>query len=104
MAVVARHFGLWSINPIRIVYKGEHILNGDTLFSLAVGTLAGHEERGEERFSIRLSKENMVYYEIFSFTTPAGILPKLAYPLERMVLRSFAHNSAAAIMRLCKKC
>jgi uncharacterized protein (UPF0548 family) len=104
MAVVSRHFGLWSINPVRIVYKGEHNINGDTLFSFAVGTLAGHEEKGEERFSIRLSQGNMVYYEIFSFTTPAGILLKLAYPLEKMVLRSFAHNSAAAIMRFCKKC
>lgn len=102
MAVVARHFGLWSINPIRIVYKGERNINGDTQFSLAVGTLAGHEEKGEERFSIRLSKEMKVFYEIFSFNTPAGILPKLAYPLEKIVLRSFSRDSAAAVMQYCK--
>jgi uncharacterized protein (UPF0548 family) len=103
MAVVTRHFGLWSINPVKVVYKGELQQKGDTIFSLAVGTLAGHEEKGEERFTIRLTKENKVFYQLFSFTKPAGILLMLAYPMERIVLHSFASNSADAIARLCKK-
>jgi uncharacterized protein (UPF0548 family) len=102
MAVVARHFGIWSINPIRVVYIVDRTYNDYAVFSLAVGTLGGHEEKGEERFSVRLSSENKVYYEIFSFNTPAGILPEIAYPLERIVLHSFARNSANAIAQFVK--
>src|SRR3954463_4058822 len=49
VAVLARHFGFWSLNPVRIVY----VLQEDQplrRYGFAVGTLPGHAEQGEERF------------------------------------------------------
>lgn len=103
MAVAARHFGLWSVNPVRIVYKGEHFDNGEHFFSLAVGTLSGHEESGEEKFTTRLSKDNRVFYEVYSFHKPSRLILKIAYPVVNLVLKRFYLYSAEAIIKYCKK-
>lgn len=103
MAVVARHYRLWTVNPVRIVYKGERYDNEDQLYCLAVGTLAGHVARGEERFTIRFTPENQVYYEHFSFNTPSKYLLKLVYPMMRLGIDQFARGSAEAILKFSEK-
>jgi uncharacterized protein (UPF0548 family) len=51
VAVLIRHLGFWSLNAARIVYVLED--RGATQkYGFAYGTLAGHAERGEERFSV----------------------------------------------------
>jgi uncharacterized protein (UPF0548 family) len=53
VGVLGRHFGLWSLNACRIVYvieEKEALLL--KRYGFAFGTLPGHVERGEERFTV----------------------------------------------------
>ena len=100
LAVVARHFGIWSVNPVRIVYRGERRTGEARLFSLAAGTLCGHQECGEERFSIRFS-DTEVWYELFSFYKPSHVLLKAIFPLIKLVLNRFNRESSQAVADFC---
>src|SRR5919199_5635029 len=84
VGVLVRHYGFWSLNPARIVYLVEG--SGEVKrFGFGYGTLPGHAERGEERFSVEWSREDdTVHYEVFAFSRPNHPLAWLGYPLARL--------------------
>ncbi len=88
--------GLWFLNPCRVVYAE---LSADSnLAAFAYGTLCGHVESGEERFTVSFNPVTQeVVYEIAAFSRPAIILTKLGYPLTRRLQRRFALSSAEAL-------
>ena len=98
VGVLAWHYGFWSLNPARIVYLVEE--TGDVeRFGFGYGTLPGHAERGEERFSIEWNREDeSVYYDVFAFSMPRHILAWLGFPFVRMLQRRFARDSKKAMV------
>jgi uncharacterized protein (UPF0548 family) len=102
VAVRARHLGLWSLNACRIIYtleeEGERCRNG-----FAFGTLPGHVEEGEERFTVEWERHSdAVWYELFAFARPKALLAQLGYPLTRLIQRRFARSSFGAMKRACQ--
>jgi len=97
VAMVARSFGLWSLNACRIVY----VVNEDgKRFGFAYGTLPGHVESGEERFLIeRDMTDGSVWYDILAFSRPRHILAHLGYPWVRRLQTRFREDSGAAMQR-----
>jgi uncharacterized protein (UPF0548 family) len=96
MAVIARLFGLWSLNACRIVY----VVDEARRFGFAYGTLPEHAESGEERFTVEWRQEDdAVWYDILAFSRPHQLLPRLGYPIARRLQKRFARNSAAAMRR-----
>jgi uncharacterized protein (UPF0548 family) len=98
VGVVGRHLGLRSLNACRIAYAHED--EGPSLkrFGFAVGTLPGHVERGEERFTVEWhAADDSVYYEVFAFSRPAHPLVKAASPLAHLIQRRFALDSLRSI-------
>ncbi|HLY20672.1 MAG TPA: DUF1990 domain-containing protein [Bryobacteraceae bacterium] len=98
VAVLAHHFGFWSLNASRIVYivdeGGDH-----PEFGFAYGTLEAHAEIGEERFTVEWRPEDQtVWYNIYAFSRPKG-LAKVGYPLSRSLQKSFARESLEAMRR-----
>jgi uncharacterized protein (UPF0548 family) len=93
VGVLGRHYGLWSLNACRITYTIED--EGPVRrYGFAVGTLPGHVERGEERFTVEWhATDDSVYYELFAFSRPAHPLAMAAPPLARLVQRRFARDS-----------
>ena len=101
VATLVRVSGLWLLSPCRVIYvePGE---TGEDHVAFAYGTLTGHVERGEERFSLRLdATTGEVIYEILAFSRPAIWLTRLGYPLARALQRRFAYASADALARVC---
>jgi uncharacterized protein (UPF0548 family) len=95
VAVLVSHFGFWSLNACRIVY----VIDEPERFGFAYGTLRGHAEIGEERFSVELvPRDGSVWYDVYAFSRP-GALARLAYPLSRSLQRRFAADSKAAMLR-----
>jgi uncharacterized protein (UPF0548 family) len=92
--VRAYHCGFWSPNPARIVNLVEE--TGDVKrFGFGYGTLPGHAERGEERFSVEWNGEDgCVYYEVFAFSRPKHLLARL--PIRRALQRRFARDSKSS--------
>ena len=73
-------------------------------FGFGYGTLPGHAESGEERFSIEWDPaDDSVHYDIFAFSRPNWWLARLGYPLVRRCQKTFARASAARMIDLQKK-
>ncbi len=88
--------GLWWLAACRIVYVFEEA--GPVRRSgFAYGTLPGHLERGEERFSVERHGDGSVWYELCAFSRPRHPLARLGYPLVRRLQRRFVRESQAAM-------
>lgn len=93
VSLLVWHYGFWSLNAARIVYLVEE--SGEVeRFGFGYGTLPGHSERGEERFSVEWRREdNTVHYDVFAFSRPKHPLAWLGYPFARMLQKRFARDS-----------
>lgn len=98
-AAVARHWGLWSVNCCRVVYAPEAEDEAGDTFACAIGTLAVHSERGEERFAVVRAADETVRFELLAYATPAHPLARLGAPIAVQVQRRFARDAAAAMHR-----
>lgn len=93
VAMVSRHFGIWSVDFCRVIYvlKAEREESTLERTGFGYGTLPGHAVRGEEAFSIEwhpASEE--VWYDIYSFSLPARPLVRAIAPIARAAQRRFA--------------
>jgi len=55
----------------------------DTVAGFAYGTLAGHPERGEERFTLTLAPTGEVFFDIVAFSAPGRWFTRVGAPLGR---------------------
>ena len=99
VAVQARHFGFWSLNACKVV----SVIEEERKFGFAYGTLKGHVEKGEERFTIEWEANDSVWYDIFAFSKPGRLLVKLTKPLAQRLQKRFARDSLARMKALCGK-
>lgn len=65
--------------PVRVVY----LVHGSRERGFAYGTLAGHPEIGEERFTIRLDDDGVVVAEIRAFSRAGRWFTRLGGPVAR---------------------
>jgi uncharacterized protein (UPF0548 family) len=91
--VVAYALGLWWLNAARIVY----VIDEPRRFGFAYGTLPGHVERGEERFSVEWLDDGEVWYDLLAFSRPHYWGARVARPLARRLQRRFVRLSQAAM-------
>jgi uncharacterized protein (UPF0548 family) len=99
VAVLARHFGFWSLHPSRIVFLVDDDDARMRRIGFAYGTLQGHGERGEETFIIEwLHADDSVWYDLRSFSRPGQQLTALGYPVTRMLQKRFARESTRRML------
>ena len=99
VGVLGRHFGLWSLNACRIAYTIEEEGSLMKRYGFAFGTLPGHVERGEERFTVEWDRaDDSVSYEVFAFARPAHPLARTGQPFVRLVQRRFAADSLRSMV------
>lgn len=99
VAVLVRHYGFWSLNACRVVYLLDE-QGAPRRRGFAYGTLAGHAEVGEERFSVEWDEgDGAVWYDLYAFSRPGHPLARAGYPLSRALQRRFAKASKAAMVR-----
>ena len=100
IAVLARHFGFWSLHPARIIFLIDDDDGQMRKSGFAYGALEGHGEQGEETFIIEWRHaDDGVWYDLRSFSKPGRLLAKLGYPLTRMLQRRFARESTQTMFR-----
>jgi uncharacterized protein (UPF0548 family) len=96
VAVLARHFGFWSLNGCRIVYTIET----ENDFGFAYGTLTNHAESGEEIFQVSLDPgTGSVSYLIRATSRPRAPMARLGSPIARSLQARFRRDSAVALAR-----
>ncbi len=98
VAALVSHFGFWSLNPCRVVYTIDEASDEIERYGFAYGTLVGHGEIGEERFSVELHTDGAVWYDLYAFSRP-GNVARLGAPIARALQKRFARDSKAAMVR-----
>ena len=97
VAVLIRHFGLWSLNGARVVYQTAR---DQHRFGFAYGTLTNHEESGEELFEIAMDpRSGEVTYRIRAISWPQSWRARLGGPVVRVLQARFRKDSTAAMTR-----
>jgi len=97
VALLAAHFGLWSLNACRIVYVLDQRDAAVERYGFAYGTLPEHGVIGEERFTVEYhAQDQSVWYDLYAFSRPT-LLARLAYPFARTLQRRFARDSKSAM-------
>ena len=100
VGILARVFGIWSLNACRIVSVIDEA-RPICRYGFVYGTLPGHVECGEERFQIEWNQnDDSVWYDILAFSRPNHPLARIGYPIVRMLQKKFARDSAAAMQRV----
>lgn len=83
------------VAPCRIV----GVVDGQTRWGFAYGTLPGHPEQGEESFAVSMSSDATVHFEIEAISRPADPLVRLSGPFGRGVQR----GATGAYLRALKR-
>jgi uncharacterized protein (UPF0548 family) len=100
VCVVANHHVCWSLNPCRIVYVLEGEAGTIRRYGFAFGTLPGHSEEGEERFTVEWRQEDdSVWYELLSFARPHHFLAKIGTLFVEPLKQRFAAQSQRAMLK-----
>lgn len=96
--VLIHAVGVWWLNAARIVY----VIDEPRRFGFAYGTLPGHAERGEERFSVEWLDNDEVWYDLRAFSQPRYWMARLGNPLARRLQRKFVQLSKSAMQQAVK--
>ncbi len=81
--------------PCRIV----SVIDGQTRWGFAYGTLPGHPEQGEEAFVVSISPDQTVSFEIEAFSRPGDPLVRLSGPIGRGMQRGGTGGYLRALKR-----
>ncbi|HLM62131.1 MAG TPA: DUF1990 domain-containing protein [Pyrinomonadaceae bacterium] len=97
VCVIVNHGFCWSLNPCRIVYVLEESEVIER-FGFAFGTLPGHSEEGEERFTVERRSDDSVWFELLSFARAHHILARIGFPFVPLFQNKFARDSQRAMI------
>ena len=81
--------------PCRIV----SVIDGQTRWGFAYGTLPGHPEQGEEAFIVSMAPDQTVRFEIEAFSRPGDPLVRLAGPIGRSIQKGGTAGYLRALKR-----
>ena len=95
VAVIARTFGLWTINTCRLV----RVIEEPGRFAYAIGTLPCHSESGEELFELTEADggDGGCRLRIASASGPNHPLVRLGWPAAEWVIRRFLRQAPGAL-------
>jgi uncharacterized protein (UPF0548 family) len=81
--------------PCRIV----SIIDEETRWGFAYGTLPGHPERGEEAFVVSMALDEKVRFEVVAFSRPNDLVVRLSGPIGRAIQTSGTNGYLRALRR-----
>ena len=81
--------------PCRIV----SVVDGQTRWGFAYGTLPGHPEQGEEAFIVSMSPDQTVRFEIEAFSRPDDPLVRVSGPMGRGIQKRGTDGYLRALKR-----
>jgi uncharacterized protein (UPF0548 family) len=81
--------------PCRIV----GVIDEETRWGFAYGTLPGHPEQGEEAFVVSMSIDETVQFEVVAFSRPGELLVRLSGPIGRGLQHAGSNGYLRALGR-----
>ena len=103
VCVVVNHSLCWSLNPCRIIYVLEE-KGAIERYGFAFGTLPGHSEAGEEKFTVEWRRDDdSVWFELLAFARPHHILARIGFPFVGFFQQKFGEDSKRAMLKEVKQ-
>ena len=100
VATLINHLGFWSLNPCRIIYLIDEVNDKFNRYGFGFGTLSAHSEQGEEQFIVEWDKaDDSVWYELYAFAKPNGLLAKIGFLFVHYLQKRFAAESYRAMLK-----
>jgi uncharacterized protein (UPF0548 family) len=81
--------------PCRIV----GVVDEESRWGFAYGTLPGHPERGEEAFIVSITSNETVRFEVVAFSRPDDLLVRLSGPFGRAIQKGGTSGYLRALRR-----
>ena len=81
--------------PCRII----SVIDEQTRWGFAYGTLPGHPEQGEEAFVVSIAPDESVRFEIVAFSRPADPLVRLSGPIGRGIQKGGTNGYLRSLRR-----
>jgi len=81
--------------PCRIV----SVIDDETHWGFAYGTLPGHPERGEEAFVVSIASDEKVRFAVVAFSRPDDALVRLSGPIGRAIQKGGTNGYLRALQR-----
>jgi uncharacterized protein (UPF0548 family) len=81
--------------PCRIV----SVIDEETRWGFAYGTLPGHPERGEEAFVVSIASDEKVRFEVVAFSLPDDVIVRLSGPIGRAIQTRGTNGYLRALLR-----
>ncbi|MES2593795.1 MAG: DUF1990 domain-containing protein [Verrucomicrobiota bacterium] len=100
VAMVVSIFGLWWINPCRVLRR----VDASHAHGFVYGTLPEHSECGEEMFAVEMDEDGRVWYVIRAFSRPQHWLAWMGFPLARWWQCRFVRDSQQRMREVCGTC
>jgi uncharacterized protein (UPF0548 family) len=94
VAVLAHHYGFYSVNAARIVY----VVDEEKRFGVGLGSLSKHLVRGEMALLVYQEADGKVFYEVTTISRPLHWLTWVFYPLARQRQNRFSQDSLRALL------
>jgi uncharacterized protein (UPF0548 family) len=79
--------------------RNIRVIDDETRWGFAYGTLPGHPEQGEESFVVSISSDGIVRFEIVAFSQPADALVRLSGLLGRSIQKGGSKGYLQALRR-----
>lgn len=99
VCVIVNHGFCWSLNPCRIIYVLEET-GAIERFGFAFGTLPGHSETGEERFTAEWRHDDdSIWFELLSFARGHHILARIGFLFVPLFQNKFAKDAKRAMLK-----
>lgn len=99
VAILARAFGAWTLNPARIL-KLHNEAGPIERFGFTYAALPGHSEAGIETFVVEWHHaDDSVWYDLHGVSRPGRFFTRWLRPLTRRVQKRFAAESMDAMAR-----
>lgn len=99
VAMTTRIFGLWWINPARILCRCDSPSGKVLRHGFVYGTLPQHAECGEERFMVEMLPDGSVWYDLRAFSKPQHVLAWIGFPFARWWQLKFVRDSQSAMKK-----
>lgn len=87
------------IVPLAVSCRIVSVIDGQTRWGFAYGTLPGHPEQGEEAFIVSMAPDQTVRFEIEAFSRPGDPLVRLSGPIGRGIQKCGTAGYLRALKR-----
>jgi uncharacterized protein (UPF0548 family) len=90
-----------TLGPFTVPCQVVYVLDSPERAGFGYGSLPGHQERGEEAFTVEMDPQGGVWFRVTAFSRPATWITVVAGPIAVAAQHAFARLLGRTLRRIC---